>query len=101
METSLPALSVPRRAPVMEVNHVFPELVNAVVLAPPFMENRPDVIVEEAFEIKPDMLRREEKELEPEKVLSLARRVEEAAETVMVPPLFKVVPLMVPRGPVR
>ena len=38
---------------VIPVNQVEPELVNAVVLAPPFIEKRPVVMVEEAFEIKP------------------------------------------------
>ena len=35
------------------VSQVEPELVNAVVLAPPFIEKSPVVIVEEAFERKP------------------------------------------------
>ena len=42
-----------------------------------------------------------EKMLAPEKVLLFANNVEEAAEIVMVEPLLKVVPLIVPRVPVR
>jgi len=34
-------------------SHDAPEIVRAVVLAPPFIEKRPLVIVEEALEIKP------------------------------------------------
>lgn len=37
--------------------------------------------------------------LEPEKVLLFAKRVEDAAVTVMEPPALNVVPLMVPRSP--
>ena len=39
--------------------------------------------------------------LVPENVLLLARSVVDAEPTVMEPPTFKVVPLIVPSGPVR
>ena len=53
VETSLPVLSVPKRELVREVKYVLPVLVKLVVLAPPFIERRPEVIVEEALERKP------------------------------------------------
>ena len=50
-------------------------------------------------EIEPVMS--EENVFEPLKVFALASSVEEAAVMVIAPPAFSVVPLMVPREPVR
>jgi len=53
--TILPFWSVERSADESPapVNHVVPELVKAVVLAPPIIEKRPELIVDEAVEINP------------------------------------------------
>src|SRR3989338_6483674 len=51
--TTLPFWSVPRREEVSDVSHVEPELVKAVVLAPPFAEKSPEVIVDDAVEMNP------------------------------------------------
>ena len=57
------------------------------------------VAVEALPEIEPLMV--EVKVFEPEKVFEFARRVEEAAVMVILPPALNVVPLMVPSVPVR
>ncbi len=43
----------------------------------------------------------EEKVLEPEKVFASARSVDDAAVTMIEPPAFRVVPLIVPKAPTR
>jgi hypothetical protein len=52
VETTLPLLSTPRSALASEVSQVGPELVNCVVLAPPF-KNVVPVKVEELCEMRP------------------------------------------------
>ena len=85
---SLPEASVARREPLSPVNQVV-EKVASVLEALPIVRRR------EKVDDAP------ENTLDPEKILESARRVEEAAVIIKVPPAVIAVAFMVARVPVR
>jgi hypothetical protein len=96
VETTLPVASVPKSALVRPVKYVEPATVSAVELAYVAFQ-----LVDQPVVMVPRVEEELAKVLRPVKVLLLVRSVEEAAVMVIDPPAFKVVPLIVPREPVR